>query len=458
MRPLSFLLAVGCSTGAFAQPEVPPTDLGVVPVIEPLSPPHEPMAVDVPISVTAPVEAPIARTAETPPPPPARRVTRAPTSGPQLEGPRDGVPDCRAGAAICLKNDLFALWPRLRLRAGYEGVQADSERLTVGHNDGFFIDQARLGVDGAFQDDFRFRLIVDVVTPVPGGQLNDPVQPIVAAARDAWLAWMPSDWFYASVGQQFMPADLEGTTTLAALPFTRRSVATAGIRAGTGIAVSGLSPARQLSVVVGSTDGARIGALALQYMLGVGNGNGQNVLGNDNKLPAAYARLGAGYVPGDDVFQARIGVGGRYNPRTVGVLPSVFAETDTVLFVDAEIKAVGFTLAGQGIFKQITFDDVVPDFGTAENGVGATAWLVVEKPFGVSLAGVKPAYRFSYFDPSSSIGSDAVIENTVGVRWDVPVEGLPVSLLVDATLLTETGDGVRDLDNARVAALLQLEL
>jgi hypothetical protein len=100
---------------------------------------------------------------------------------------------------------------------------------------------------------------------------------------------------FVSAGQQFMPSDLEGSTTIAALPFARRSVATSGMRAGHGFAQAGLSPSRQMGLVVGSTENARVGDLALQYMLGLGNGNGQNILGNDNKLPAVYARLGVGY-------------------------------------------------------------------------------------------------------------------------------------------------------------------
>ncbi len=456
MRRFASLVLLACSIApaAFAQDASDPVAADTAPV----TPSLEPVPVDVPVVVTAQVEAPIALVESDPSPVPARRLSRSPTNGPQLEGPRDGVPDCRAGAAVCMKNDLFALWPRLRLRTGYEFVQQDSQLITVGNNDGFFIDQARIGMDGAFKDDFRFRLILDVTSVLPGGQQNEPVQSVSAAARDAWVAWMPSDWFYVSVGQQFMPADLEGTTTLAALPFARRSAAVSGIRAGTGFATTGLSPTRQMSLVVGSTDNARVGAIALHYMLGIGNGNGQNVLGNDNKLPAAYARFGVGYVPGDDGIEARLGFGGRYNPRTAGTLPSLYQETDAVGFVDAQLEVAGISFAGQAIYKQTTFDDVVPDFGTPESGLGVTAWVFVEKPFGVSLNGVKPAYRISYFDPSSSIASDAVIENTLGVRWDVPVDGLPVSLLVDGTLLTETGTGVRDLDNARFSALLQLEL
>jgi len=366
------------------------------------------------------------------------------------------VPDCRVGAAACIANEHFALWPRLRLRAGYDLVQPDSQVLTVGQNDGFFLDQNRIGVDGVYKDDLRFRLIIDVVSLLPARSPNDPVQPFGAAVRDAWVAWMPSDWFYLSAGQQFMPADLEGTTTIAALPFTRRSVATSGVRPGHGFAVDGLSPARQPSIVIGSTENARLGNIALQYMLGVGNGNGQNILGNDNKLPAAYARVGGGYVD-DGGTEVRLGVGGRYNPRTVGTLPNLFQETETVAFVDLDVKIQGIQLAAQAMYKDVAFDTLVPDFA-GESGLGATAWLTVDKPFGVDIFGLRPAYRFSYFDPSSSFADDQLLENTLALRWDVPAEGLPLSLIVDGTLLTEFGEGVRDLDNARLSAILQLEL
>ena len=387
--------------------------------------------------------------------PPAVFPVRPPTAGPQLEGPRDGAPDCRVNAAVCVKNDLFAIWPRLRLRTGYEFVQADSQILTVGQNDGFFIDQTRIGLDGAFKDDLRFRLIVDVVTLLPGGAPNDPVQGISAAVRDAWVAWMPSDWFFLSVGQQFMPSDLEGSSTIAALPFARRSVATSGVKAGHGFAVNGLSPSRQMGLVFGSTEKAKIAGVGIEYLFAVANGNGQNILGNDNKLPAGYGRVGASL--GDMV---RVGVGGRHNPRTVGTLPNLFNEVENLGFVDATVKLLGISVSAQGMMKQTSFGTLFPDGGEGSDdvGVGVTGWIFADDPFGISLFGVIPAYRFSYYDPSSTFDDDQLIENTLGVRWDVPVDGLPLALFVDGTLLTEFGTNVRDLDNARVTALLQLEL
>jgi len=450
-------LPLGVASAAVAEDTTTPTTPTPPTTAAPVAPVE--VATPTPTPTPTPTSTPTATSTPAPTPPAAespRERPRAPTAGPQLEGPRDGVPDCRVGAAACIANEHFALWPRLRLRAGYELVQPDGQVLTVGQNDGFFLDQNRIGVDGVFKDDLRFRFIIDVVSLLPARSPNDPVQPFSAAVRDAWVAWMPSDWFYLSAGQQFMPGDLEGTTTVAALPFTRRSVATSGVRAGHGFAVDGLSPARQPGLVLGSTDQARLGNVALQYTLGIGNGNGQNILGNDNKLPAAYARLGGGYVD-DAGTEIRLGLGGRYNPRTVGTLPNLFSETETLAFVDLDVRIQGIQVAAQAIYKDVAFDTLVPDFA-GESGLGATAWLTVDRPFGVDIFGLRPAYRFSYFDPSSSFADDQLIENTLAVRWDVPAEGLPLSLIVDGTLLTEFGEGVRDLDNARLSAILQLEL
>jgi hypothetical protein len=380
---------------------------------------------------------------------------RGATAGPQLEGPRDGLPDCRASAALCAKNDRFALWPRLRLRNGFEFVQPDSQLLTVGQNDGFFLDQNRVGIDGAFRDDIRFRLIVDVVSTLPGAGQNDPVQPIVAAVRDAWVAWMPSDWFYVSAGQQFMPADLEGSTTIASLPFARRSVATAGVRPGHGLAVGGLSPTRQLGIVIGSTERSRFGNFLVEYVLAGSNGNGQNLTGNDNKLPAAYGRAGVGYAA--DEVDVRVGVGGRFNPRTVGTLPNLFSETDALGFADLSARVFGVVFVAQGIYRQTSFDTVLPSGGPGDTSLGATAWLQLDAPFGVDLWGMKPAYRFSFYDVSSVFPDDQLLEHTLGLRWDLPFSEIPLTLFVDGTLLSETGDGVRDLDNARLTTLVQFD-
>jgi Phosphate-selective porin O and P len=329
-------------------------------------------------------------------------------------------------------------------------------RVLVGRNDGFFLDQARVGFDAAYRDDLRFRAIIDVNSFLPGGAANQTVQAVLGAARDVWVSYLPNDWLSITAGQQFMPSDIEGSTTLSALPFIGRSVLSSGVRAGQGYATAGLSPSRQLGLVVQGTEGANLGSLSLEYALGIGNGNGQNISGNDNKLPAGYLRLGAGY---EDV--ARVAIGGRFNPRTAGSAPDLFDETDVLGFADVNINVVGIEFAAVGQVKQTNFATLVPDpespFG-AELGWGATAWVALREPMGVSLAGIVPAYRFSVYDPSSRFPDDQVLENTLAAMWAVPFEHVSLSVVAEVALLTEFGTATRDLDNLRAGALVQLDL
>ena len=379
------------------------------------------------------------------------------------------APQCAASAAVCAKNNVFALWPRLRLRTGYQYVADDPQILYVGRNDGFTLDSARIGMDGALRDTVRFRLVIETASLL-GGTANTPVTPILAALRDAWVQWTVAPAFAVTVGQQFMPSDIEGMTTVAAIPFSQRSVATSGVRTGQGIAVTGLSPPRQLGVVLANPQPFVATALAgedlaFTYSLGVSNGNGQNLQGNDNKLPAAYLRL-----QGSWGKWVQLGVGGRLNPRTVGVAPNLFSETDTVGFVDVTAHVAGFFSTAQGIARSTALSTLVPLGGAAgsESGMGGTVWVYADEPLGASLFGIKPGVRVSAFDPSSAFTGDELVETTIGVRWDVPgalmhdalepLARLPLTVFLDYVILSEVGAGARDLSNNRLTALVQLDL
>jgi hypothetical protein len=246
------------------------------------------------------------------------------------------------------------------------------------------------------------------------------------------------------------------------LPFTHKSVVAGGVRNGEGNAVAGLSPARQIGVVVGSADKLAFGDIPVEYRLGVSNGNGLNNLGNDNKLPAAYLRLGSGF--GDLV---RVGVGGRYNPRTVGALPNLYTEADAVGFVDAAVSVAGFQAVVEAEGRQTALTTLVPDptnpAGT-ETAMGGALWLgyTVDLVKDLGFA-VTPAYRASFYDPSSSFQIDQLLENTVAVRIDGDPAKMPLSFMIDYTILTELGDishnvQTRDLADNRLTALFQIDL
>lgn len=382
--------------------------------------------------------------------------------------PQDKRAQCPKDTLLCWQTGTaaasVAVWPKLRVRPGFEYVDADPQIAYIGENDGFFLDSARMGVEGNVSDLVRFKLTLDAASLVPGGTPNQAVTPIMAAARDAYVAWTPSRWFMLQAGQQNMPSDYEGGDVDAVIPFTRKSVLASGVRPGHGNAVNGLSPSRQVGIVLGSTDDAKLGDIPLEYRLGVANGNGQNTFGNDNGVPALYLRLGSGF--GELV---RVGVGGRYNPRTVGTLPNLYTEADVVGFADAALTIAGLEFVVEGIGRQTALTTFIPDPNNPagqESGWGAATWLGYTIGLGDMLGArldAKPAVRFAFYDPSSAFPTDQLMETTIGVRLDGDRKVMPLSFLLDYTFLTEVGDlannvAARDLANNRLTALFQIEL
>src|SRR4029077_11499904 len=129
-------------------------------------------------------------------------------------------PNCPDGTLLCFKNDVVAVWPKLRIRPGFKYVDADPLILYTGQNDGFFLDSARIGAEGNVSNRVRFKLTVETASLLPGGQPNQPITSILAAASEAWVAWTPMKWLIVQAGQQTMPADYEGGDIEAKLPFT----------------------------------------------------------------------------------------------------------------------------------------------------------------------------------------------------------------------------------------------
>ncbi|MBI1948856.1 MAG: hypothetical protein HYS27_24430 [Deltaproteobacteria bacterium] len=391
-----------------------------------------------------------------PPPPPAPPMAASAPLDP-----------CK-GRLVCYANDLVALWPKLRVRTGFQFVEADPEILYIGQNDGFFIDQARLGAEGSMVGGIGFKLTLEAASLLPGAAPNAALTPLVGALRDAWVSWTPSPWLSLQAGQQYMPTDWEGGDVEAALPFSSKSVLSTGVRAGHGIAVAGLSPSRQVGVVVGSAPGAAVADVGLEYRFGLANGNGLNQSGNDNKWPAAFLRVGAGFA-GDLV---KVGLGGRYNPRTTGTLPNLYTEADAVGFGDVALAAAGAELVLTGVYRQTELATLGPDPNPESTaGQESSAGVMGTVAYDVALPEVpllgagwhlKPALRSAFYDPSSSFQTDQLLETTLGVRLSGPAD-LPAALFLDGTLLTELGDvgaGVvaRDLSDNRVTLLFQWEL
>ncbi|MCP4500861.1 MAG: hypothetical protein GY822_12945 [Deltaproteobacteria bacterium] len=365
----------------------------------------------------------------------------------------EAVGECRKGVP-CLSGGGFAIWPRARILGGYHFVQPDPDVLFVGYNDGFFLDHLRIGVEGNWGGRLDFKIVADGASFLPDTEKNDPLRAMFGNLRDAYVQWRPSEYFNAWGGQFHVPNNIESSTSRAALPFSSRSVAADGVKAGHGYEARGLGLKRQLGLMVGAQD-APLGPVDLTYRLAVTNGNGINLYGNDNKLPALFSRVAVGY--GDLVD---VGFGLNYNPTTVGELPSLYIETEMGGFFDVAVRVLGFELIAQLMARSTSADTALPeaDPNRFNSSLGATAWLSVDKPLGLDIFGLNPALRVSYLDPNSAFDDDQVFETSLGLRY-VPSTHMPLAFVFDVTLLFELSPtGSRALDNHRATAMMIFDL
>lgn len=362
-------------------------------------------------------------------------------------------PGSCAERAFCLQRGRVAVWPRAAVRFGYEAVQADDDVRFIGRNDGFRLDQLRLGVEASYGARLGGRVRVDAARLLGGGE-NDPTSPTIVGLVDAYVQMRPSPWSSLTLGQARMPTDREAAAERTTLVFATRSVASAGVAPGRGFAVQGLSPSRDLGFVVAAKP--RLGPVVVEGAAAVGNGGGGSQTGDDDALPAAYLRVGASW---DDVVG--VAVGGRARSRLVGSAPAVEPELERGGFVEASLRVAGFDAAAMVHGAQTSFPGTFAptDPNVATTGWGATAWLLVDEPLGVDLYGVAIGARASVLEPLQAFPEEPLVEGALGVRWDPPLDGrFPVAFILDLTTLASVdAAGPREFRN-RAFLLAQLDL
>jgi hypothetical protein len=331
------------------------------------------------------------------------------------------------------------------LRLQYLVVQNDPGVSFVGRDDGFELQNARLGVRGVLEHRIAFVVAIDGAVD-ERVQVNAPEGKLRIGLRDAFADVALGGALVARAGFFDALVDPE-----ALVPDTRRElvdkpIESRGMRATEGFQADGLTPGRSLGAAVRfdpdpiepESGGVRVG-----FELAVQNGADEFASNNDNDRPAVSATVLARLPRASWVMAAA-----RYNPRSVGALPFRQDEDDLQAMAGLHV-ALGPLVLGGGVVVQRTSFPTTG--GPVQNAFGGHAQVMVELPAPLPVA---VGYRFGILDPSSLIPTDRVMEHTAGAVLGVPRYRMRLQLQV--THVVEQAARALSNDRVQLAAELQL--
>jgi hypothetical protein len=367
--------------------------------------------------------------AEPSPAPPAPPVSPASSADPPSSSDAGGEPR-------------FQWEPFGYLRLQYRVVRNDPNVAFVGRDDGFELQNARVGVRGSLAGRVGFVVAFDGAVD-ERLQLNTPQGELRVALRDAFgdvalggSLVARAGFFQALVDPEAMVADTK--RALVDKPIESR-----GVRATEGFQAAGLTAGRSLGAAIRRDPEAPAAGVAIGFELAVQNGADEFSSNNDNDKPAVSATLIA-RLPHDSWVMAA----GRFNPRTVGELPFRQDEDDLQGIAGVRV-ALGPVVASGGVIVQRT--SFATTDGPRQNAFGGHGQAMLALPVAVPLA---VGYRFGILDASSLITTDRVMEHTAGAVLGVPRLRARVQLQV--THVVE--QAARELSNDRVQLAAELAL
>lgn len=334
------------------------------------------------------------------------------------------------------------------LRLQYIAVQDDPNVQYVGRDDGFELQNARIGVRGTMV--LAPERIMSFVVAFDGAvderaQINSPDGKLQVRLKDAYLdlpmatnLFARGGYFEAWVDPQALVADT--TRELVDLPIESR-----GMRATEGYQTPGLPPGRSLGAAVRLDPGAVTGGVKPAFEIAVQNGADEYASNNDNNTPAVSGALVLRF-PHDGFLL----VAGRFNPRTAGDLPFRRDETDLQGSLGLHVNAGPASLEGGAVVTHTSYETTG---GPSANAFGAHAQAMFrvngdsETPFSVG-------YRFGILDPSSLITTDRVMEHTAAALLSVPRFRMRFQLQLTHVM----EQAARDLANDRVQLAAEVVL
>jgi hypothetical protein len=340
-----------------------------------------------------------------------RSVAAQPLDAPKPAEPvAEPAPDVKVPAP---EPVAFTWTPYGYLRMQYIAVQDDPNVAFVGRDDGFELQNARVGVRGRTHRTY-FHLSFDGAVD-ERALVNSPQGKLRVGLRDAYV---DLDAFGTHTtgphgenaivvrGGYFQSwTDPEAQVPDFQREFVDRPIESRGMRATEGWQTPGLPPGRSIGVAFRLDPEEPASGAAFGGELAAQNGADEFASNNDNDA-LALSIAGLARFPGGFVV-----AGARWNPRTVGELPLRRDETDYQGSVGAHVDAGPVALGAAAFVQRVYY---VSTNGPSEDAYGAHAQLMVK------LSPVSVGYRIGVLDPSSLITTDRVIEHTAGAVLAVP--------------------------------------
>ncbi len=362
---------------------------------------------------------------------PPAPITPAPTS---VVAPVPPGPDAKPAPT-------FTWEPYGYLRLQYLMVQNDPNVIFVGRDDGFELQNARIGVRGHLYERMRFVLAFEGAAD-ERAQVNTTDGRLQVRLKDAYADAVLSGDIFARAGyfETLVDPNLEGDT---AREFVDKPLESRGMRATEGYQTAGLPPGRSLGAAIRMEHEGDTTTPSGGFEIALQNGADEYASNNDNDTPA-ISLSGLLKLPKGGYLVAS----GRYNRRTVGQVQALMNEDDVQGSVGARVLG-GPVAFGAGVVVQRTSFPTTG--GPVQNAFGAHAQLAVRIEGALPIA---IGYRFGILDPSSLILTDRVMEHTLGAVMAVPAYRMRLQL--QATHVVE--QGARTLSNDRVQLAAEVSL
>ena len=327
-------------------------------------------------------------------------------------------------------------------RLQYIVVQNDPNVAFVGRDDGFELQNARLGVRGTLDQRIAFVLALDGAVD-ERLQVNTPEGKLRVGLRDAFADVVLGGNLVARAGFFDAWVDPEALVADTRRELVDKPIESRGMRATEGYQTPGLAPGRSLGAAIRIDPGPPETGVELGFEVAVQNGADEFSSNNDNDKPAISATVFA-RLPHDSWAMAAA----RYNPRTVGDLPFRQDEDDLQATAGLHVAVGPLVLGGGVIFQRTSYPATG---GPVQNAFGGHGQVMVALPVALPLS---VGYRFGILDPSSLITTDRVMEHTLGVVLGVPRYRMRVQLQL--THVVE--QAARELSNDRAQLAAELAL